>query len=310
MARSSQCNIYRRHSPNGQDRGESTGPHSHYTRPTRGLGLPNQLPKITVGASSDNRFPGVPDGLQISLLELARGKGDPPMPGGSENPENGMSICETAGTVNWEALSGNSDCAACSTPLQEPTEVETPSDGNRGGYDRKIYVSPQARQDLEWWSVNFPKWNWKQLRPPPHSLEKETDASQVGWRACCEGILTGGCWSTAESTLHINAQELLAALYGVIAFTQDHSNLRILLLTDNMTTVPHINRQVTDPGSDRVRALALVPRLADNSGGSPPARSRERSGGLHVKTPRRPLRLEAQPTLILTPESAVGSIRG
>ena len=102
------------------------GPHSHDTRPTRGLGLSSQLPKITVGASSEHRFPGVPDRLQNSLLELARGEGDPPTPGGSENPENGTSICETPGTVNWEAVSGNSGCAACSTPLQEPTEVETP----------------------------------------------------------------------------------------------------------------------------------------------------------------------------------------
>ena len=44
-----------------------------------------------------------------------------------------------------------------------------------------------------------------------------------------------------ELTLHINAQELLAALYGVKTFARDHTSVHILLLTDNMTTVAHIN---------------------------------------------------------------------
>ena len=54
----------------------------------------------------------------------------------------------------------------------------------------------------------------------------------------------------------------------------------------------------------------MVPGSGDNSGGSTLARSGERLGGLHIKTPHRPLRLDAQPTLISAPESAVGSIRG
>ena len=111
----------------------------------------------------------------------------------------------------------------------------------RGGYNHQIWLSHKARQDLEWWSVNLPKWNRKQLQLPPHSLEIETDTSQRGWGACCDGILSGGCWSMAKA-LHINAQELLAALYGIKAFAQDHSNLHILPLTDNTTAVAHINR--------------------------------------------------------------------
>ena len=46
----------------------------------------------------------------------------------------------------------------------------------------------------------------------------------------------------AEALLHIKAQELLAALPGIKAFARKHSNLHILLLTDNTTTVAHINR--------------------------------------------------------------------
>lgn len=50
----------------------------------------------------------------------------------------------------------------------------------KGGFDHQIQLSSRARQDLEWWTVNLPKWNRKQLRPPSHSLEIETDASQLG----------------------------------------------------------------------------------------------------------------------------------
>ena len=44
-----------------------------------------------------------------------------------------------------------------------------------------------------------------------------------------------------KATLHINVQELLAALYGIKAFARDHMGVHILLMTDNMTTVAYIN---------------------------------------------------------------------
>ena len=61
----------------------------------------------------------------------------------------------------------------------------------------------------------------------------------MGWGAFCQGVLTGGCWSAREAELHTNALEMLAAIK---AFVKNRQGVSILLLTDNMSVVAHVNR--------------------------------------------------------------------
>ena len=108
-------------------------------------------------------------------------------------------------------------------------------------YSTQILLSPLAREDLEWWLHEASGWNGRSLQPTPPELELETDASQAGWGAYCQGTLTGGRWSEEEEHLHINELELLAALFSLKAFLKHARDISVLLKSDNVTTVAYIN---------------------------------------------------------------------
>ena len=65
------------------------------------------------------------------------------------------------------------------------------------------------------------------------------DASKEGWGAFCREIMTSGCWNAQKAQLHINSLEMMAAFFAIKAFAKEIS---ILLLTDNILVVAHINR--------------------------------------------------------------------
>jgi hypothetical protein len=58
-----------------------------------------------------------------------------------------------------------------------------------------------------------------------------------GWGAVCQGIRTRGLWTQQESSLHVNALELMGALFAVRAFT---ANLHVHLRMDNRTAITYI----------------------------------------------------------------------
>ena len=107
-------------------------------------------------------------------------------------------------------------------------------------YDCLIQISYEAREDLEWWLHNVSTWNGRSLQAVSPELEVETDVSQTGWGAYCQGCLTGCRWSEEEKSLHINELELLAALFALKAFLKHMQNVSVLLKSNNMTTVAYI----------------------------------------------------------------------
>ncbi|CAB3983318.1 Hypothetical predicted protein [Paramuricea clavata] len=77
-------------------------------------------------------------------------------------------------------------------------------------YEHPFKLTIQAKEELVWWRDNLDAWIGKALVTGRPDLVIETDASQMGWGAFCMGTSTGGQWSQAESSLHINCLELLA----------------------------------------------------------------------------------------------------
>ena len=56
------------------------------------------------------------------------------------------------------------------------------------------------------------------------------------------GIMTGGCWNAQEAQLHINTLKMMAAFFAIKAFAKEDQQISILLLTDNISVVAHINK--------------------------------------------------------------------
>jgi len=106
-------------------------------------------------------------------------------------------------------------------------------------YESEVQLSPQAREKLIWWRDSLMAWNGKALElvNGDPDLTIETDASVLGWGAVCNGIRMGGLWTKSKRLLHINCLELMGGAFAVKAFTQHKTQVRVLLLMDNVTAV-------------------------------------------------------------------------
>ena len=108
-------------------------------------------------------------------------------------------------------------------------------------YQEIVPLTPEAREELIWWSQQAEKWNSAPLVDVEPNLIIETDASLLGWGAWCNNTRTGGQWSLEEQEMHINALELLAATLATRSFAKDQDHITILIRTDNVTTMAYIN---------------------------------------------------------------------
>ena len=84
-------------------------------------------------------------------------------------------------------------------------------------------------------------WNGKSILTIEPEMAVESDASNQGWGASCQGTSTGGPWSAQERTWHINCLELLAATLALKTFAKDKRGVSVLLKIDNTTAVAYIN---------------------------------------------------------------------
>ena len=110
-------------------------------------------------------------------------------------------------------------------------------------YTTPVILTGEAREELEWWKDHFSQWNGRSLISHSSTLTIETDASEIGWGAVCNGVRTGDPWRPQEQQMHINCLELLAAYLTVKCFAKDRSNLTILLKMDSMSALTYINKR-------------------------------------------------------------------
>ena len=108
-------------------------------------------------------------------------------------------------------------------------------------YETQVRLSPESREELQWWNTQMRKWNGKTLLRREIDLVIDSDASLTGWGAACRDQRTGGPWSAQEKGLHINCLELLAATLAVQTFTKGQTGLSVLLRIDNTTAIAYIN---------------------------------------------------------------------
>ena len=109
-------------------------------------------------------------------------------------------------------------------------------------YESVVTLDSESKAELLWWIENIERWNGRTITPPSPEYTIESDASDLGWGAVCQGVRIGGPWLGPETSLHINAKELLAVFLAVKSFLREKENTHVLIKTDNTTTVAHIKK--------------------------------------------------------------------
>jgi hypothetical protein len=111
-------------------------------------------------------------------------------------------------------------------------------------YQTMITLSKEALLELKWWEVNLSQLQGKPLSMYPPDMTIQSDAaSSGGWGAHCQGWETGGQWSREESSLHINEQELLAAILAIKTFSKWRQTKSIFLQIDSQVALSYIVNQ-------------------------------------------------------------------
>jgi hypothetical protein len=121
----------------------------------------------------------------------------------------------------------------------------------------KVYLTGESLTDLQWWiSTQIHQFNKSLISLPAFDLVIYTDASNQGWGAQCNGIMTGGRWNIQESRQHINILEMRVALLAIQSFltTQVKMPQHIGLQMDNSTAVAYVNKR----GGTRSSTLAAL----------------------------------------------------
>ena len=111
-----------------------------------------------------------------------------------------------------------------------------------GGYECQLCWTAEALEELKWWRDHLSAWIGRAILQSPPQLTIETDASIMGWGACCGKLQTRGLWSQSERLLHINCLELLAGRFALKSFLRNKRNIHVKLMMDNTTAVSYINK--------------------------------------------------------------------
>ena len=123
-------------------------------------------------------------------------------------------------------------------------------------YQTLISLSPEARADLQWWLSDLSHNCSAVIVKPEASIVIESDASMLGWGAVCQGVTTGGRWTSEEAGFHINWLELQAIFLALQSFLKDKTNVSVLIRSDNRTAIAYLNK-MGSPTRSQLCRLAL-----------------------------------------------------
>ena len=125
---------------------------------------------------------------------------------------------------------------------------------NFGNFDKPMTLSPQAKEELDWWIENIDSaYNVIEQNDP--SITITSDASKIGWGCACDQEKSGGVWLPEEREFHINYLELKAAWFALKSFATQVKGKHVRLMLDNTTAVACINHMGTSH-SDTCNGLA------------------------------------------------------
>ena len=112
------------------------------------------------------------------------------------------------------------------------------------GYDGKITVSPEAKEDLFWWSNNLSQWNGHTMVRVGSQVAIETDASRAGWgghsaRERPQEVVGAGK-NNCSISMYWRGWLFCFALK---VFLKNAEGVSVLIQSDNMSVVSRIQRR-------------------------------------------------------------------
>ena len=117
-----------------------------------------------------------------------------------------------------------------------------------GDFDATMSLTPQARNELQWW-VNSIDTAVNEINRPEPQIIIRTDASTQGWGCAIDDLITRGLWTASEKENHINYLEMLAVLFSLQAHKQLVLDKHVKVLVDNTTVQVTLNKIRTSHSS-------------------------------------------------------------
>ena len=127
-------------------------------------------------------------------------------------------------------------------------------------YNTQVVLDLECKSEPKWWFRHLQDWNGKSLISPAPDLVNIIDLLMMGWAAVCNGITTQRLWSPSEKLDHINVLELNEAMFAVMVFAKNLSQIHIHLRMDNQASVAQINK--LGGGGVQVTSTSKSPRFS------------------------------------------------
>ena len=108
--------------------------------------------------------------------------------------------------------------------------------------DVPVSLNGKSLLALEWWSDVSHLSRGQSLGPFDPVMTVFTDSSTTAWGAHADSMMFSGVWSHHERKMSINQLELLAVIRAIEALPPDFNGQRLMIASDNSTTVSYINK--------------------------------------------------------------------
>ena len=107
--------------------------------------------------------------------------------------------------------------------------------------DYTVQLPSDCLEDLAWWRIRCASSRRLFIHHPEHFIA--TDASDIGWGAVVNDTRISGSWSASQTSLHINAKELLAVVFAVTQFQDILADSIVSVQLDNSTARSYLARE-------------------------------------------------------------------
>jgi len=127
-----------------------------------------------------------------------------------------------------------------------------------------VSVTREAITAIQWWMDPNTVLQGTPIRLPDPTLEVQTDASVTGWGGHSGTQVFSGTWSGIEQELHINLLEMRAVRL-TLEQLRPHRDQHILVHTDNVTVMTHLNKQGGVRSWEMFRETEQVLQMAEEN---------------------------------------------